>query len=57
MLRVLSCVLQSGMVKLISESRNEERESALVVSCVYMCLYSLFKALTMCSVYKALATC
>ena len=39
------------------ESPSQGVKNALVVSWVYMCLYSVFKALTTCSVYKAFAMC
>ena len=39
------------------KSSSQGIKNALVVSWVYMCPYSVFKALTTCSVYKALAMC
>ena len=39
------------------ESPSQGVKNALVVSWVYMYPYSVFKALTMCSVYKSLAMC
>ena len=39
------------------ESPSQGVKNALVVSWVYMCPYSVFKALTMCPVYKAFARC
>ena len=39
------------------ESPSQGVKNALVVSWVYMCPYSVFKALTTCSEYKAFARC
>ena len=39
------------------ESPSQGAKNVLVVSWVYICPYSVFRALTTCSVYKAFAMC
>ena len=45
-----------GTIEMV-ESPSQGVKNALVVSWVYMCPYSVFKALTTYPVYKALARC